>query len=72
MEHPGVRQGGQQGDGAELPVVAEDGGTEQAERVEDPEVAVGEKPGQSKTSECGEVLDPMISMIYDRLRLFLV
>ena len=38
-----------QGDGAELPVVAEDGGTEQAEGVEDPEVAVGEKPGQSKT-----------------------
>ena len=48
VEHPGVRQGGQEGDGAELPVVAEDGGTEQAERVEDPEVAVGQKPGQSK------------------------
>ena len=41
MEHPGVRQGGHQGDGAQLPVVAEDGGTEQAEGVEDPEVAVG-------------------------------
>ena len=41
MEHPGVPYGGHQGDGAELPVVAEDGGTEQAEGVEDPEVAVG-------------------------------
>ena len=70
MEHPGVPHGGHQGDGAELPVVAEDGGAEQADRVEDPEVAVGEKPARYIT--VSEVLDPMISMIYDRLRPFLV
>ena len=48
MEHPGVRQGGEQGDGAQLPVVAQDGRTEEAQRVEDPEVAVGEKPGRQR------------------------
>ena len=46
MEHPGVRQGVHQGDGAQLPVVAEDGGTEQTDGVEDPEVAVGESPAR--------------------------
>ena len=70
MEDPGVPQGGEEGDGAELPVVAEDGGTEQTEGVEDPEVAVGEKPARYIT--VSEVLDPMISMIYDRLQPFLV
>ena len=72
MEDPGVRQGGQQGDGAELPVVAEDGRAEEALRVEDPEVAVGEKPAGARYIRPSEVLVPMISMIYDRLRLFLV
>ena len=48
MQHPGVRQGGHQGDGAQLPVVAEDGGAEEALRVEDPEVAVGEKPAGAR------------------------
>ena len=70
MQHPGVRQGGHQGDGAQLPVVAEDGGTEQADGVEDPEVAVGYKPG--RYIRVSEVLEPMISMIYDRLGPFLV
>ena len=44
LEEPHVPQRGEEGHRAQLPVVAEDGGTEQTDGVEDPEVAVGESP----------------------------
>ena len=44
VKDPHVPSRGHQGHRAQLPVVAEDGGAEEGERIEDPEVGEGEEP----------------------------
>ena len=44
LEEPHVPQRGEEGHRAQLPVVAEHGGAEEGEGVEDPEVGEGEQP----------------------------
>ena len=43
-DDPHVYDGGDEGDGPQLPIIAESGGTKQGHHIEDPQIAVGEEP----------------------------
>ena len=43
-DDPRVDDGGDKGDGTQLPIIAQSGGTKQGHHIEDPQVAVGKEP----------------------------